>query len=140
MGKIEPDTIVDMAAYNALLARLCTLEDEKKRREARSARLPGWYDKTADMKPPKDPKSKPGRFSAERILPGGVIVSFYVGGNGKLTIGSHCGTRGVTLWADQDDTFDKYLMDDGDNGFRSDRERVLNTGRWEDAPADGSDE
>lgn len=140
MGKIEPDTTVDMAAYNALLARLNALEDEKKRREARSARLPGWYDKTADMKPPKDPKSKPGRFSAERILPGGVIVSYYVGGNGKLTIGSHYGTRGMTLWADQDEIVDAYLVDDGPDGCRADRERVLATGLWENAPSDESDE
>jgi hypothetical protein len=140
MGKIEPDTTVDMAAYNLLLARLDALETEKANREARTAKVPGWYDKTAAMKPPKDPKSKPGRFSAERILPGGVIVSFYVGGNGKMTIGSHYGTRGVTLWADQDATFDNYAADDGPEGFRADRERVLSTGHWADAPADGSDE
>lgn len=126
-------TADDMAKQlAALMAKVEQLEAEKAAAAARSAKAPGWYVRT--IKPLSAESvakgSKPGRYSAERILPGGLSVSYYVGGNGKLTIGGTYGTRGVTLWKGDAAALRAYRADNGPDGEAADIARIEQTGTW----------
>ena len=136
MGRIESDRSPD--GENAEIARLRAELEALKADKARKEKQPGWYVKEV-KRTNKDgtAKDRPGRFNAERILPDGSIVSYFVGFNGKLTVGSHYGTTGLTLWNGGDDetALDEYILDDGPDGMAADRNRVRATGLWEAAPA-----
>lgn len=131
---IQPDGVTP-EKYAELLKKLAAMEAAEQSRKARAEKKPGWYDKTAGMKPPKKAGSKPGRLSAERIITDKLTVSFYVGGNGKLTIGGVYGTRGATAWKDQAGDLMAYLCGDGPDSLVSDLERIEAAGVWSDAPA-----
>jgi hypothetical protein len=97
----------------AIIAELTAKLAAAEAKVARSAKKPGWYVKTCK---PSPKTGRCGRFSAERVLDGGVIVSFYVGHLGKLAIGSGYGTNGVSGWANDRDTIKAYLA----NGLDAD--------------------
>jgi hypothetical protein len=133
MGRIESDRTADDEAsvIAALRAELEALKADK----ARASKAPGFYPKVVKTEKADGTKVKnPARYHAERILPDRSVVSFYVGTNGKLTIGSHYGTYGVTLWGD-DTAYETYLADTGPEGFKADKARVKATGLWADRPA-----
>ena len=133
MGKITADR--DAADEANLIAQLRAELDALKADRARSEKKPGWYEKPV-KKTKKDgsPVANPARYHAERILSDRSVVSFYVGTNGKLTIGSHYGTYGVTMWADDTAAVD-YMADTGPEGLKADRDRVRATGHWSDRPS-----
>lgn len=143
MSKVVADDAAAMLA--ALQARVNELEAAAASREARAAKKPGFYPRNGNgiPKPPAKPKpgSKPGRYAADRLLPGGATVSFYVGGNGKLTVGGVYGTRGVTLWKPDRAAIRAYVADAGPEGFDADLDRIASTGTWADAgPEDAAAE
>lgn len=128
----------------SLRRRIQELEAANAAREARAAKQPGFYPRNGNgvPKPPAKPKpgSKPGKYAADRMLHGGLSVSFYVGGNGKLTVGGVYGTRGMTLWGPDRAAVVAYVRDTGPDGFDADLARIAATGTWadrgpEDAPA-----
>lgn len=130
MSKITADNMA--AQLLELQARIMQLEAEKAAATARASGTAGWHVRA--IKPPTAEKlakgSKPGRFSAERILPGGLTVTYYVGGNGKLTIGGTFGTRGVTVWKGDRAALKAYRADMGPDGESADLDRVESTGTW----------
>jgi len=133
MGKITADR--DQADEASLIAQLRAELDALKADRARSEKKPGFYEKAVKTtKKDGSPVANPARYHAERILADRSVVSFYVGTNGKLTIGSHYGTYGITAWAD-DTAYASYLADTGPEGFRADRDRIMETGYWADRPA-----
>jgi hypothetical protein len=133
MGKILADRA--QADENALISQLRAELEALKADRARSEKKPGFYEKTVKTtKKDGSPVANPARCHAERILADRSVVSFYVGTNGKLTIGSHYGTYGITAWAD-DTAYAAYLADTGPDGFMADRERIRKTGHWAMRPA-----
>jgi len=123
----------------AMQAKLAAVESENVRLAAAAAAAaartggePGWYPKTIkDLTAEQIEKgSKKGLLSAERILPGGLVVSYYVGGNGKLTIGGTYATRGVTLWNQERSTLLAYRADTGPDGETADLDRIAAAGVW----------
>lgn len=124
MAKIAPDSMA--ARLAAMEAAMAALQAENAALKTRSAGTPGWHVRA--IKPPKPEQlakgSKPGRFHADRVTSSGLTVSYYVGGNGKLTIGGTFGTRGVTLWAGDAEAYAAYAADRGPDGMAADLARV----------------
>lgn len=127
------------AQLAAMQARLDAAESAAKDAEsklaavkARASGAAGWHEKEIkDLTEEQIEKgSKKGLFSAERKLPGGLLISYYVGGNGKLTVGGTYATRGVTLWIDEVDALSAYRADMGPDGEKADFDRIVATGTW----------
>lgn len=106
-----------MAVIAELQAKLAAAEAKA----ARTAKKPGYYVKTCK---PSPKTGRCGRYSAERVLEGGVVVSFFVGALGKLAIGSGYGTNGVSGWANDRPTIKAYLNDTGPDGLDADLDRI----------------
>lgn len=130
MAKIPSDD--PRGELAALKAQLAALQAQNEALTARQSGKPGFYPRTIKALTAEKiaAGAKAGRFHADRILTGGVTVSLYVGGNGKLTIGGHYNTRGVTAWAGDREVVLSYMRDNGPDGFAADLDRVAATGKW----------
>lgn len=94
------------ADYAAALAEIARLRAEvASASSGRSNRAPGFYPRAVPV--PKN-GGKPGRALADVVIPGGITLSLYVGGNGKCTFGGGFGSRGFGLWGAEIDAFLAY--------------------------------
>ena len=86
--------------------RLLKAENAALKARGPAGKVPGWYQR--NVPEPKNKDSEKGLFLADRILPGGCVMSFYVGVNGKLTFGGGFGSRGFGIWGSERDAFLTY--------------------------------
>ncbi len=85
------------ADYAAALAEIARLRAEVSAAQSRGGgRNPGFYPRKVPA--PKKPGSMPGRALADIVIPGGIVLSCYIGANGKNTFGGGYGSRGFGLW------------------------------------------
>lgn len=100
MAKVNGSPVaVNPADFAAQLAaqqaRIEALMAENAALQARNSKAPGFFPKPVPAA--KDPANT-GRYLAERVTPGGVVLSYFVGPHGKTTFGSGFGSRPFGLW------------------------------------------
>ena len=127
-GKIvahKPEAIAaDMAAMQA---RLAALESENAALKASRGRSPGFVEKPVPV--PKN-GGEPGLYLAERTLEGGVVLSLYVGVNGKLSFGGGYGSAKPGIWQGEREAFLRYCEG---GGLREDLNRPNLIAVWAQA-------
>lgn len=111
MGKIttaapSPHNPQDFAAQLAAMqAAMAALTAENEALRQRGARPEGFH--VRPVPTAKDPANT-GRYLAERVMTGGVVLSLFVGPNGKLSFGGGFGSRAFGLWGGEIEAFLTY--------------------------------
>jgi hypothetical protein len=118
------------ADYAAALQEIARLRAEVAAAQSRGgSRKPGFYPRTVPV--PKKAGSLPGRALADIVIPGGIVLSAYVGANGKCTFGGGFGSRGFGLWGAEVEPFLAFCEGGGMRAALTDaRLRGVMADRW----------